>query len=247
MSVIALCYFKIYPSVSTWKTDDINSILNHGDIQYHASYKQMKIDGRSPQRKYLMMSEVYPYAKICKTLFRLDIDVFGYLNVEKDILGSQSLETSLNRFFKENRNQCGLFVCNVYSFAIIQTSYSFFLLNSRATSYAGEPMSSNDKESAACLMEMFTIKCLINHLLVACSQEHMIFDDVDRFQPEYYLVQLNIEEKKFGKDVLTRKKVNRHLLLADINRGGIKRKPKSTITESSYISVPKAQLVRHVH
>lgn len=243
ISFIALCFFKTKENVSTWKTADINDILNYGDIQYHASYKKMKIDGKMPQRKYLLINEVYQYAKICNQFFRLEsVYVYGHLSAENDILSSSNLEAAINRFFKKNNNECGIFTCNIYSFAIIQTSRSFFLLNSGATSYAGELLRIDDKESAACLMEMFTIKCLVNHLLDMCNEENMIFDEADnRSQINFALMYLNIEKINFGKDILTRKKVDRHLHLAAINRGGIRRKYVPTTCNEK---MPNAELVR---
>lgn len=192
----------------------------------------MKIEGRIPKRKYLLLPEVYPYAKIGRQFFHFetDNDVLQHLNVDKDVLHFDNLEKSLNRLFEKNNTQCGIFTCNVYSFAIIKTSCSFFMLNSFATSYAGEPMNPNDEASAACLIEIFTIKCLANHILANCIQEKMIFDNTDDTTKIYYsLVNLSIKKKIFGKDILERKKVDRLLLLAGTNRGGISRNHKSLL------------------
>lgn len=201
----------------------------------------MKIEGKKPQEKHLLMSEVYSYSKIGGHFFCFNEtnNVFQHLDVEEDVLNLNNLEKSLNRFFNENNNQCGVFVCNIYSFALMQTSHSFFLFNSYATSYAGEPMISNDKDSAACSMEVFTIRCLSNHLLAACNQEQMTFDcDEDGTSICFSLINLGIEKKVFGKDILKRKKVDRHLCVAERNRGGIQRKHKSRLFQG------KEELVR---
>lgn len=213
----------------------------------------MKVERKTPQHKCLILSEVYPYVNIQKRYFFLKtIDVFGSLNVEKDVLNCNCLEISLNRFFQESNNQCGLFVCNVYSFAILKTSNSFFLFNSRATSYSGEPISPDDKQSAACLMQVYTIASLANYMFVACNRKHMIFDVDDRDpRVDFTLINPNIERKIFGKDILMRRKVNRHLLIAENKRGGgMEQKTRSLTPERpqslpiNEVSVAKLDLVR---
>lgn len=229
VSIVALCFLKMNDNPATWKTADINNILNYGDILYHASYQQMKLQGENPKEKYLIMSEVYSYTKIGGQYFCFNEakDVVQYTDLEKGVLNLNNLENTLYRFFNLNNNQCGVFTCESYSFAIMQHSYSFFMFNSYATSYAGESMDPNDEGSAACLMEMCTIRCLANHLLAACNQEQIIFDgsECDTYIC-YSLTNPNIEKKVFGKDNLKRKKVNRHLYVAENNRGGIKRGTK---------------------
>lgn len=227
VSVVALCFLKLNDNPASWKTVDIDKILNYGDIQYHASYKEMKREGKRPQEKYLLISEVYSYTKVGRNYFCFNESNYVY---EKEIFNLENLEKSLYRFFFENNNNCGVFTYNIYSFAIMRKFSSFFLLNSHATSYAGVPMDPNDNESAACLMEMFTIRCLANHLLVACNHEQIIFNDSDTLNC-YSMVNLNIEKKVFGKDTLKRQQVNRHLCIAESNRGGIKRKYKSELHE----------------
>lgn len=243
ISVIALCFLKINQNPATWLTSDINDILNYGDIQYHASYKQMKIEGKNPQRKYLLLHEVYQYARINKQFFLIKTN--DYFEAEKHILNSQNLENSLTRYFKESSDKCGIFTCNIYSFSIIKKSCSFFLINPRAISYAGEPMNQNDEESAACLLEVFTIRCLSNHILEACSQEHMIFDDAhDVTQIYYFLIDVSIQKKNFGKDVLERKKVSRLLNLAGTNRGGILRKSRPALCHlSNQTQIPTNKII----
>lgn len=189
---------------ATWTTFDINLILIDGDAQYHASYKKLKRDGRTPQTRQLLPTEVYPYIKIGRTFLYLNaID-----NVESNTLKWDNLVKSLNQFFKDRQYRSGIFSCNNFSFAIFQNSESFFLLNSHATSYAGESMGSRDDESAACLMQTFTIQCLAGHLIAASYQGNNILDEADRHPTLCYsITNFSISKIVFGKDISTRRKV----------------------------------------
>lgn len=73
----------------------------------------------------------------------------------------------------------------------------FFLLNSSATAYDGEPLSPHDKDSAVCLMQMFTVTCLAGHLLVACNQGQMIDDSKSLLNgpSSFYITCVRIDEK----------------------------------------------------
>lgn len=216
IAVVAICFFQINNNPATWKTADINLILINGDAQYQASYKKREKD---LQTSNLLLSELYPYIKIGRNFYYLNLmdDESDSLRDERSVLKLSNLLTSLNRFFYENRNQYCVFTCNVFSFAIMRDSDSFFLFNSHATSYAGEPVNQYDADdSAACLMQVFTIKCLANHLMVACSQGKRVFDDSDSDPSIFYVMtSLIIEKKVFGKDISTRKKVTRRLCPAE--------------------------------
>lgn len=211
VSIVALSFFKINDDPATWNSADIDNILILGDILYHASYKKMKREGTTPQAEYLLISEVYPFTKIGRQYYRfhrMDED-----EDEKDIFNINNLLRSLNNFFIEKKNQCGIFTYNIYSFAIMRKSNSVFLFNSLPTSYAGDPMDADDAESAACVMEMFTINCLANHLLTACERER------NKNSEWYSLMKIFIEKKVFGKDLL-RQKVSRDLCVTKKNIGG---------------------------
>lgn len=197
----------MYDDPATWTTCDINLILIDGDAQYHASYKKLKRDGRIPQTRQLLPIEVYPYIKIGRTFLYLNA-IDTKLRVESNILKWDNLVKSLNQFFKDLQYRSGIFSCNNLSFAIFQNSESFFLLNSHATSYAGESMSSSDDESAACLMQTFTIQCLAGHLIAASYKGNNIFDETDCHPTLFYsITNFSISKIVFGKDNSTRRKV----------------------------------------
>lgn len=228
-SVVALCFFYVNNSPETWATADINQILIKGDEQYHASYKQMKREGKVPQTLHLLLSEVYPYVKFGRKYFCCETDV-DPLDNEKNVLKWNNLLPSLTRCFIENQNVCAVFTCEKYSFPIMRQSNSFFLLNSRPTSYDGEPMDPCDPSSAACLMQMFTVICLASHLLVACNQRQMILDE-SKYDPciTYFISSVKIDKKVFGSDNLKRKKVNRDLATLGSKRSDVERKRKSNL------------------
>lgn len=215
-SVVALCLFKVNHKPASWKTADINLILINADAQCHASYKINK--DKNLHSGYLLVSQLYPYIKIGRKCFYsngIDNDVDS-LRVEKNVLTLNNLVTSLNRFFKENENHCGVFTYQIYAFAIMRNSHSYFLFNSHATSYAGEPMNPFDPESAACLMQMFTITCLANHLIVSCNQGQKILDDSEFDTPIFFeITNLSIQRVVFGNQISLRKKICRDLATAE--------------------------------
>lgn len=223
ISVAALCFFKVNNNPESWKTADINQILINGDIQYHASFKKMQREGQILQALHLSLSEVYPYIKFDRKYYYFNENNADPIHLERNVLQMNNLVTSLNRFFIENQNVTGIFTCNIFSFAIMQKSLSFFLFNSRATSYDGELMDPCDPESAACLMQMFTINCLASYLLLACDQRHMIFYE-HAYDPavSFSITGVNIVKKVFGNDSSKRKKIIRDL--RNVESKGRKRK-----------------------
>lgn len=235
ISVVALSFFKINKDPETWITAYLNQILITGDVQYNASYKKMKREGKTPQTQHLTLSEVYPYIKIGRKYYYLNETDADSINLEKDVLKRDNLEKSLDRFFIENRNVCGIFTYKIFSFAIMRTSNSFFLFNSRASSYDGEPMDPFDQESAACLMQTYTITCLASCLLIACNQRHMIFDDSVYDQAGMFsITTVNISQKVFAYDS-KRKKVIRDLGNFESRGRSIERKRKSKFVEKENI------------
>lgn len=239
VSIVALSFFKFNESPATWKTNDIDNILILGDNLYHASFKKMKREGTTPQAEFLLISEVYSFIKIGRQYYRFDR--MDKDEDEKNTFNFNNLVRSLNRFFIVNKNHCGIFTWNIYSFAIMLKSNSVFLFNSYPTSYAGDPMDVNDTESAACVMEMLTLNCLANHLLTACKQERSDNSEC------YSLIKIFIEKTVFGKDILLRQKVNRDLCVTKKNTGGAERKNWSGFLEevSTQENVQKCTLRNH--
>lgn len=228
-AIVALCFFDENNSPEKWASTDINQILIKGDEQYYASYKKLKREGRVPQTPYLLLSEVYPYIKFGRKFFCVSETDVNSPDNEKNVLKWDHLLTSLNRFFIENL--CGVFTCKTYSFAIMRKSdSSFFLFNSRPTSYDGEPIDPCDPSSAACLMHMFTVTCLASHLLVACNQRQMILDEF-KYDPSiiYSISSVKIDKKIFGTDTLKRKQINRDLANLESKRSDVDRKRKSNL------------------
>lgn len=183
VSVVALCHFFGNNNPKTWKTADLNNLLINGDILYQASYKRMKTQKTVP----LKLTDILPQIKMGEKVYHLSI----IEKLETNVLNWNNLILSLNRFFVEKNHHTGVFTYGIFSFAIMRKADSFFLLNSRATAYDGEPLDPLNRESAACLMEMFTTTCLAERLLVACDERKMMLstsDDVANNQSSVFVI-----------------------------------------------------------
>lgn len=169
ISVIALAHLIQNNNPSTWRTADLNNILKNGDGLYQASFKKMRAQ-QNIKSTPLTLADLLPCIKSGDKYYTLNTTE----HLETNVLIRNNLVAALNRFFVEENNHSGVFTYGIFSFAIIREVDSFFLLNSRATAYDGEPLDPLNTESAACLMQMFTITCLADRLLVACDERQMM-------------------------------------------------------------------------
>lgn len=233
IAVVAACFYNIFENPSEWKTGHINQIIMYGNRQFYASHKKIKRDGKTPRTTHLLLSEVYPYFKFNRNFYYLNgLDETDFKRFECNAINMDNLISSLDRFFNQNQNLSGIFTFDNNSFAIMRKGSSYFMFNSYSTSCAGEPLDPMSKDGAAAFLQMFTIECLANHLLVACQHGRLYENDSLVF---YLLVNIDVQKKVFGKDVTTRQRVSRDLFFAISEREDTSVKRKST----AFDKVPK--------
>lgn len=232
VSVVSLCFLKANGDPSTWKTADVDIIVAYGDAQYNASYKQMKRERIAPKTNHLLLSEVYPFIKLGREFYYLNEFDANQSNFESNALKTANLLDSLNQYFTENRNQTAIFTYNDYSFAIIRNTGSYFVFNSLATSYTGEPMNPAEENSAACLAQFFTIQSLANYIFKACSRREIVDSDSGEALLVFYLLMnVIIEKKVFAKDITARQRVTRDLCTVESKKFKFLRKRKNSASE----------------
>lgn len=171
MSLAALSYFMLNNNPVSWRTAELNAILITGNKIYEFACKRSNTQRSDP----LTLTDVLTRVKFGDKIFDSRLSDHNVTNK----LSWNNLVAGLKQFFEEETNLSGIFTYDTFSLAVMREANSLFLLNSQATAYDGEPLDPRNNESAACLMQMFSINCLAERLLEACNQTEMMNDQTD--------------------------------------------------------------------
>lgn len=209
MSVVGLSYFLLNKNPATWKTADLNGILMSGNSMCEAAYTKKESSQSDP----LALTDVLMRINIGDKIFDLGLSE----NLLTNKLSWNNLVAGLKQFFEEENNVSGVFTYETFSFAIMREADSFFLLNSQATAYDGEPLDPLNNESAACLMQMFSINCLAERLLEACYQSEMLNDPTSE-NGQVFSINIIIFLEQLGRTPATRLNRKRKLLSNESKR-----------------------------